>query len=586
MMSLEGAELRITVLSPTCVLGTLQSSTQVLSRFAVGWSETARKSCNEFHIKLKHMGALFLPRLTPAVAAGLPSLLFHLADTGASDLAIAGPKGLRTLMDNLGQYVKRKYPVLATEEAEKPSNPWKTIGPGLRVMPICPQRSSERSVAPTDRQHEEGSKRQRIEHTTIGSSTDSCCFLLQFSSGTLLYQVFFAYVDSRESLAALKEHSVQWQHVKLAAVVHLSPCEFAKTAEYITYFQEFSTDQHLFPHSDSACHMGNAAVDPVQTSPSWVRQQLVLHTLCPRGFPVPPVLTSVKTRWQTGESIRVESRDLTFPRSPSLSTAKYLDVLASAVFAAKPRPPRVHPEGLWIPGRGPVKESEPSLVDSGGALSPDECKSGQATHDEPRKASIIEERKECRRDTVKAPHTCSSDNTSSSEDGSSESSEGAQETYSSDSETSASGDGKPFSCGFNPGITAFMHLPRCVNMPADAPAAEAVHVSIDRRFELSLGNRMEWVKDAWREAVRLRDDGSSPEFDFSIAPKGVVMLGTGAASPSKRRSCSAIYIPLHKAGGALLDAGEGAVSLLYRLFGAAADEVSCEHNNRCCTLKA
>lgn len=47
----------------------------------------------------------------------------------------------------------------------------------------------------------------------------------------------------------------------------------------------------------------------------------------------------------------------------------------------------------------------------------------------------------------------------------------------------------------------------------------------------------------------------------------VVVLGTGAAAPSRYRGCSAVYVNLFERGGILVDCGEGALGQLRRRYG-------------------
>jgi ribonuclease BN (tRNA processing enzyme) len=74
--------------------------------------ECACRVANAAHVRLAASRAVAVTRAAPARIAGLPSLVFHLSDGGAADLAIIGGDGLEEYVSAMGAFVARKYPAV------------------------------------------------------------------------------------------------------------------------------------------------------------------------------------------------------------------------------------------------------------------------------------------------------------------------------------------------------------------------------------------------------------------------------------------------------------------------------------------
>jgi ribonuclease Z len=99
--------------------------------------ECSCRCASEARVKLASTTAVLLTRLTPSTVSGLPSLVFHLSDGGAAGLDVvgpgrggsgsgtgtgadtgAGPCGTADVLAAIGSYVVRRYPEVAVEEVD------------------------------------------------------------------------------------------------------------------------------------------------------------------------------------------------------------------------------------------------------------------------------------------------------------------------------------------------------------------------------------------------------------------------------------------------------------------------------------
>lgn len=88
-----------------------------LQQVLVNAGECSTRILNERGIKLNATDVALFTRCAPDTLAGVPALIFHLADRGAPDITLAGPPPLRQYHATVQSFVHRRYPRVATDES-------------------------------------------------------------------------------------------------------------------------------------------------------------------------------------------------------------------------------------------------------------------------------------------------------------------------------------------------------------------------------------------------------------------------------------------------------------------------------------
>ena len=89
---------------------------QVVDSCLVNVGDGCQKFFGENGIKLNKVQAIVLTSFAPHNVSGLPGVLLAMSSLGVGALTIVGPPGLAGLVENMGVFVNRRYPVLRLVE--------------------------------------------------------------------------------------------------------------------------------------------------------------------------------------------------------------------------------------------------------------------------------------------------------------------------------------------------------------------------------------------------------------------------------------------------------------------------------------
>ncbi|OQR90323.1 zinc phosphodiesterase [Thraustotheca clavata] len=92
--------------------GVYSNDESVVRRFMFNCGEGNQRLCGENGIKLGSLNSIFLTRLDPMSATGIPGTILALGTCGAPTLNVVGPRGTHSYLSSTASFAKRRYPQL------------------------------------------------------------------------------------------------------------------------------------------------------------------------------------------------------------------------------------------------------------------------------------------------------------------------------------------------------------------------------------------------------------------------------------------------------------------------------------------
>ncbi|OQR89068.1 zinc phosphodiesterase [Achlya hypogyna] len=140
------------------------SDDATIDRYMFNCGEGTQRLCGENGIKLGSLNSIFLSRLDPMYAAGIPGMILALGTCGAPDLHVVGPGGTHTYLTSTSSFARRQYPAIRCSEigglatAKGPShvahdarqsNVMLVDDPYVRVLPLVAKLDRIEHIRPT-----------------------------------------------------------------------------------------------------------------------------------------------------------------------------------------------------------------------------------------------------------------------------------------------------------------------------------------------------------------------------------------------------------------------------------------------------
>ncbi|EQC33229.1 hypothetical protein, variant [Saprolegnia diclina VS20] len=103
--------------------GVYSDDATVVRRYMFNCGEGTQRLCGETGIKLGSLNSMFLTRLDPMNAAGIPGMILALGTCGAPRLDVVGPRGTHRYLTSTASFAKRQYPSLHCAEVGSSDGP-------------------------------------------------------------------------------------------------------------------------------------------------------------------------------------------------------------------------------------------------------------------------------------------------------------------------------------------------------------------------------------------------------------------------------------------------------------------------------
>lgn len=84
------------------------SERTVVERCLINAGDSTQRHCGENKIKLARVSCIIISSLAPHNISGLPGIILSLSGLGVGELTVAGPVGLKGLVQNISSFVNRK----------------------------------------------------------------------------------------------------------------------------------------------------------------------------------------------------------------------------------------------------------------------------------------------------------------------------------------------------------------------------------------------------------------------------------------------------------------------------------------------